>query len=96
MWVSAQSRFRRCWFSSIAPKAIFAIIYARFGIDIVIQVVVGRQYTLQARAAEGAAQTITLAEQLEYARQIAVGMGALARQHIVHRDMAAFVGFALI
>ncbi len=44
----------------------------------------------QARATAKSPQTIDLKEQLSFAIQIATGMVALAKQRIVHRDLAAF------
>jgi hypothetical protein len=45
---------------------------------------------LQARATAKSPQTIDLKAQLNFAIQIATGMVALAKQRIVHRDLAAY------
>ena len=45
----------------------------------------------QSRATATTPQTVDTAQQLGFAAQIALGMDALYKQRIVHRDLAAYV-----
>ena len=47
-------------------------------------------YWLQARATSSKPQTLDAVQQLDFIKQIATGMSQLAKQRIVHRDLAAF------
>ena len=45
----------------------------------------------QSRATATTPQTVDTSQQLGFAAQIALGMDALYKQRIVHRDLAAYV-----
>ena len=71
--------------SSIHDVAVILTPHARLSIN---------PYSLplkQARASGSKQQAIDLPQQLGFAMQIAQGMNQLARQRIVHRDLAAYV-----